>query len=96
MSDKVYVAPLRVVSDGELSDRGVLLAKFDEYTKEMREYLATGERAGFALLAYSRFSDRGDNHISTMCNAHVHDPADCFWLADAARTRIHQRLHVDE
>lgn len=96
MSDKGLIVPLKVVPQGDASDRDVLLAKFDEYTKDMREYLATGERAGFALLAYSRFSDRGDNHISTMCNAHVHDPADCFWLPDAAKTRVYNRLHDED
>lgn len=72
-----------------------MLAKFDAYVKDMREWLASGQNAGFALLGYSRFVEQGENHISTWCNCHVHDPADCFWLPDATKTRVYNRLHDD-
>lgn len=93
MADLIPLKVVPVVPDA--SSKEVLLAKFDEYVSDLREYLATGERAGFVLLGYSRFSDRGDNHISTWCNAHVHDPADAFWLPDAAKTRVYNRMHDD-
>jgi hypothetical protein len=85
------VVPLKLVP--EATDKEVMLAKFDEYVKNMREYLEGGHNAGFALLGYTRFTDKGDNHITTWCNVHVHDPADAFWLPDAAKTRVYNRMH---
>ena len=96
MSD---VVSLKVVRKPEKPDedlRKKLLESFDDYVKSLREFLEKGETCGFAFFGYSRSIDKdGDPNLHTHCNYHVNDTGDGFWLPDAAKMRITNRINGD-
>ena len=89
------VVPLQVVPKEGYKNQ--TLDKFDEWAAEMRTWLSQQHESGFVFLAYSRSTDPGDGErtLSTWCKLTLDDPADGFWLPDAAKVRIYNRIHDD-
>lgn len=87
---KLVLVPSEPIPDAKAQ----LLERFDEDIKKMREWLEHTTAAGYALVGYdNRIDDDGRPALQTWVNFWLHNPADGFWLPDAVKVRVHQRIH---
>lgn len=93
------VVPLKIVSGPKpetVSAKERAVSRLEENLKEVREFLEKYDNCGFQMFVYSRSIDKdGDPVISTWCSYHVNDVGDTFWLPDAVRMRIINRINND-